>query len=356
MTNPQKRALPAGKDERSQKRAKANSAMEGRAAQTNTSKLDDCNAPYTAEQCYWIRFHYYQLNHAVTYHPAIEPKGTTSCAFFNAYFEGHPSDSTVEGGDDQVVYQKRTYVSFRDKRQEILPTTLKQISEKSKANRKEQGAQEFRPIITPSCLASFIKIYTKYAGRSGEFDFGNFKAVADMTAFLNSIVAQQFAPYKPTWLEDGCANILRRPELNMASYTARHLGELDAGPSAERGVWHRDHSTRDHSSDRMEATRGGTGGKEDIRMKYRNVHADVGNALLNMAVIRPRGYDGDLNALVRDGDEVDLPGLSEEQLDSAKKQVEAVMIGDQLRKRVFDQAVWPPEKKDTDKAAGVRRV
>lgn len=350
-----KRLLPINesteKRKGSAKRRKLNSGAAK--SDADTPRPDIRSVRYTTEQDYWVRFHHYQLNFAVTNRLASAPKDTISCAYFNGYFQDHePKLDGVEAPlpASEETYSQRTFKDFHSRCQQLLPTTLQQIMERSAKNSTNEDAKEFRPVIKPPWLASFREIYDRYA-ISGEFEWGNTAGNAELTAFLENIVDQQLAPYKPTWVADGTANILRRPALSLEDYSHRYTKNVLGTPSGRRAGWHLDSASRKHASDRMDVTNGVSGAREQVRVACRNTHADVGNALLNMAVMRPEGYDGDLNALVHGGEAVESLGLDEQQRMLFNEHVEAVRAGDALRERVFAEAPWLKDDAATGEAA-----
>lgn len=330
---------------------------------------------YTAEQVFWIRFHYAQLLFATENRSAVACKGTTSCAYFNAYFEGH----TVEGLDpnetsDTVdlqaplakqtrsrlatsatlpsTYTKRAFKDFHAKTQQILDITLGQIEESSTKNKDLEDAKEFRPIIAPALLESFITLFREHS-TNGELNYGNSLTCTKINTFLTPIIDQQLAPTESPWIAAGTHNILSRAPISLANYTARHIDELDSPPSAVRRVWHQDNTSHPHASQSITLPYGATDAPEQFRLTYRKPHAATGNALLNMALLRPAGFDGDLNDLVKGVGDVQVGGMDERKEKEWEEQLQAARAGEELRRRVFGDAVWPPKEMGTDLAARV---
>lgn len=340
---------PTGTKLHKPKRAKTASTGERKTEDAKSVTADSKDMDYTEEQRYWIRFHYYQLNFAVSNRSAVALKETISCAYFNAYYQIY-SMKTTGKEIPHPLHPLRTFRDYQEKAEEIFPNLIPQILERSRRNRETEDAKEFRPIITPSCLTTFREIFDRYAD-NGEFNWGDETGAAEMNKFLSNIVDQQLAAYQPAWLAEGTTNILRRPLLKLAGYTAYHLGELSYCPSGQRWKWHQDVYYPEDPSHYITVSHGPGKTGERLPMVYRAVHADAGNALLNMAIDRPHGYDGDLKALVTQTTGVNLPSMSREQRKEFYNHVKAVKAGDALRKQVFEEAVWPPKAEATDDAA-----
>lgn len=338
------------------KRTKASSSA-GERTEAKGEVLEKEPQEYTQEQCHWIRLHFYLLNHAVTNRDdpvCTAPKGTVSCAYFNAYYQGFcfvPKGRNVPIPD----YPWRMFKDFDAQRRRLLPDTINQINQRSMDNERKPHTREFRPVIEPQMLSEFIDIFEKHS-ESGEFDWEDDDGAEKLRGLLDTIIDQQLAPSQPTWLADGERNILSRPPLSLAGYTAHHTGELQQSVSGRRMHWHQDYYTEMGPRDFLQVSRSEKGVKERIPMNYRKVHADVGNALLNMAIIPPQGYDGDLRALVDDTKAVNLPEMTEGQRKQFDDHIAAVKAGDALRNRIFGEAVWPPAAEATDTAARVLSV
>jgi hypothetical protein len=309
------------------------------------SKYANKESEWTEEERYWIELYHDLLLYAVTNYAVTAPKPTLICAYFNAYFQGYLEEQ----------YPKRAFRDFQQKSQELKGKTLKQIEESSSLKPRE--ATVFQPVISPSKLEAYRTLYQEY-GVDGHFNLLNQRGIPVLHKFLDNIIAQQLESRKPTWLEGAQANIRNRIPISLAKYTAKHVNEHEEEErsSAMRTEWYKDLSKRKDPRDSIDVSHGATGTREQFRMNRRKMHADTGNALLNIAIIRPAGYDGDLNGLVSDQGDVALPDLTAQQREAFEANVEAVKVGDALRALVFEKAEWPPASADTDEAAAVYAV
>jgi hypothetical protein len=310
---------------------------------------DQKDQVFTEDECYWIRFHHYQLNFAVSNRLRTAPEGTISCAYFNAYHQIYPIDQT-DGENPRPNHPLRPYRVYQRKAEQIFPNLIPQILKGSARNQLTHGVREFRPIITSSCLLSFRTIFDKYS-HNGEFNYGDAAGVAEMNEFLGNVADQQLAPYQPTWLADGAASISRRSRIDLAGYTSHHLGELDYSPSSQRSIWHQQHQAPTRPQQYTTVSHEPREPHKKVLMVHRAVHADVGNALLNMADERPREYDRALKEQIRNPANAELAEKIQKEHKEFNYNVKALKAGDRLRKRVFDEAVWPPVASSMDTAA-----
>ncbi|XPS69746.1 hypothetical protein M3J09_002005 [Ascochyta lentis] len=210
----------------------------------------------------------------------------------------------------------------------------------------------FHPILTPSILGAFIKIQEEFSTKD-QFNSLSSDSTPKLNKFIEDVVAQQIEPDKSTWIADGLANILSRPRVDVRYHTLRELGEPHEG---NRPIpWNEDPSTRKYSMDYMEISHGlADPPKKDegqkFRLAHRNVHGDAGSALLNMAIMRPDGYDGDLKLLVEDGEAVELPQMGEQQRVDFEEHIRAVKTGNELREKLHEEVGWLIEDTPVGKA------
>ncbi|KAJ4350888.1 hypothetical protein N0V95_004336 [Ascochyta clinopodiicola] len=290
------------------------------------STFDPSNPPrveWTNEQRYWIKCHYQLILSALTKSACIAPEGTVSCAYFNAYFQGYVSEPTKQGMVCQPIDSKRTFAEFKQEMDRSHRRVFEQITRKSLDNTKAGAKTMFHPVITPWILETYIKIHDG-------------KETSELAEFIEKIVTQELKPPGPTWVADGRANILHRRPLDMADRSNHTTSGYrnTRNQSKDREDWYRDYSTRNTQDDNLEIS---TKTDPNVRMKYQNIHADSGNALLNMAILRPVGYDGDLNALVQGGADVELPRMNAAQRKEFDEHIAAVKVGDAMRRQLFEE-------------------
>lgn len=305
----------------------------GRNLRSGAEKKSDENSEYTPEQRYWIRLHFYMVDYAVLNRPYTAPSGAVSCAYFNAYWQGFTIEPSKEQGTDTwkdpaTQFPIRTFADFDGMRRNLVPDILNNIATNSLEN---IANGPFRPVITPANLAEFRGIYDRYGDENG-FNFANEPGRAEMNDFLERTINEHLLPedetLEPSWMRQGRDNITSRSN-------PRHY-------KAARWEWHQDPSHPRDPKDFLRAFNPATGNRDYIRMVNRRSHADAGNALLNMAVMRPEGYDGDLNSLIFDVSDLGSSAMTEEQREEFRYHLGAAACGYQLRQIIDDQA-WSDE-------------
>ncbi|UPX15657.1 uncharacterized protein EKO05_0006098 [Ascochyta rabiei] len=305
------------------------------------------------EERHWIKCHYQLLLSALDKAPCSAPEVTISCAYFNAYFQGYVSEPTKDE-ISQLLYAKRTFAEFREEIYRNHRRLFEQVTEKSLENTAAGVKKAFHPIVTPSILETYIKIQGEFTDADADqSNLPHDKGTSELVEFIKNVVTQQIASSEPTWIADGRANILRRRPLNMSDRADHKTGDYkntrkNRDRNEDREEWYNDYSARNTSDDYIEISYRPLEKSLQVRMEYRNIYADVGNALLNMAILRPDGYDGDLKALVQDKTDVELPLMNADQRKEFDEHVEAVKAGDALRRRLFEE--------DEDAAESIRKM
>lgn len=308
------------------KRAKPN-----RTLRSGEGKKKDHSNEYIPEQRYWIRLHFYMVNYAVSNRPCTAPSGTVSCAFFNAYWQGFTEETNAKRNEEpRTEFPVRTFRDFDDMRRSLVADDI--LGSITTESSKKEGEDPFRPVITPANLAEFREIYERNGDEDG-FDFGNAAGLAELNEFLERLVNEQLAPenpIEPKWVTKGRENVQSRPLQN--SYH-----------KDERWLWYSDNSQTRDPKDFLRAFNPATGRTESYRLAYRRLHAGAGNALLHMAVMRPDGYDGDLNSLIDVPADADLSAMSEDQRNEFDIHMGAAFVGKHLKKEVESQSGWGDE-------------
>lgn len=305
-----------------------------RTLRSGAGKKENKINEYTPDQSYWIRLHFYMVDSAVLNRPYTAPSGAVSCAYFNAYWQGFITETfyderTGKWEDPKAQFPIRTFRDFDGMRRNLVPDILNNIATNSLKN---TGSDPFRPVITPANLAEFHQIYDRYGDQNG-FDFENETGREELNEFLERTIDEHLLPVdesvEPSWVNKGRENLRSRPN-------PRHYKN-------KRSDWHADLSVSRDPKDFLRAFNPATGEREFIRMVRRRAHADVGNALLNMAVMRPEGYDGDLNSLI-----FDLSAMSGEPTEQFNTHIQAAACGQQLKQELDDQADWGNEADEAD--------
>lgn len=353
MSQPEKRKVPPTEatESTAPKRPRRGQTTERSSPDNNNNKTEykDGNLRYTSEQRHWIRLHHYLLRRAVTDRSLGKaPPGRLSCAYFNAYWQG----SVRASGSSEVPDTKnesRTFEDFDDTRRILLPDVIREI-ETSMEGEADSDVNEFIPVIDGHALAEYRKIFNNHKVRSG-FNWADEAGVTELNNFLDTIIDRQLEPTQPTWQQAGRRNLLGRETLSLRGYTTQFklLEPLKDDTSVEgwRAAWHTDKLERRDPKDFLRAFNPATGQEENIRMTYRKLDADAGNALLNMAILRPQGYNGHLKSLVRDPEaSADRLKMTFEQRAELIRQMRTVQTGNELQDQIFREAeaTWPQPK------------
>jgi hypothetical protein len=318
------------------------------------------NMGYTPDQRHWIRLHHYLLRRAVMDRSLGKaPPGRLSCAYFNAYWQG----SVLANGSSEVPdtrNEPRTFQDFDDTRRVLLPNIIGEIE--TSMGEADSEAIEFIPVIEGPALAEYRNIFNRHKVRSG-FNWADEAGVTELNNFLDTIIDRQLARPRSTWRQAGRRNLLSRETLNLRGYTTqfRLLQPLRDGVSVEgmRADWHLDSCRRRDPKDFLRAFNPAKAQEENIRMTYRKLDADAGNALLNVAILRPQGYEGPLKSLVTDPEAIGRLDMTPKQRKKLVRQMRNVQTGNELRAQIFREAEasWPQSKdEEVENVGGVQTV
>lgn len=189
----------------------------------------------------------------------------------------------------------------------------------------------------------------------GEFNWHDENGSQELRHFLDHTIDNIIAPPEPPWLTDARLNLFSRPFFDLADTTAHHAGETRYEP---RYYWHQDYAHKGQYRDYLQVSRCPEGKSTHIPMTMRKVHAAVGNAVLNMAIIPPMGYDGDLNTLVKNIEDTELPSMTTEERVEFDENIQGVAVGIEcLKGMILEETVWPPVRHEkTDRLARVKWV
>jgi hypothetical protein len=315
---------------------------------------------YTDDQRHWICLHYHLLSRAVSNRPLRAPPGPSSCAYFNAYWQGFMTP-TKEPHIPKTMYPKRIFRNFDQMRRGLLPDVVEQI-ETTLGGETDENAREFTPVITPARQAEYITLFNNHHEGDG-FNWSDKAGIAELHNFLDNMIEEQLAPPKRTWQEAGRRNLLSRDVLNLRGYTTQYklATPLDENTtiSGLRVDWHRDPNRPRDPKDFFRAFNPATGREEHIEMRRRELHAAAGNALLNMAALQPRGYNGDMRSLVKDPKSDDCPEMTIKQQKRFFRHIDNVQTGKELQGQIFREAeaTWPQPEGDRAKVGeGIETV
>lgn len=298
---------------------------------------------FTVDQRYWIRLHHYLMRQAVINHRSLTAlEGTVSCAYFNAYWQGYLN--TPRYNIAKPKHAPKTYKEFNDMRQELIPNVIKEIFRESSENAKDQNTTEYRPVIVPSMLARFRGLWDEIGGQD-EIDWDHSETANEFNNFFENIVREQTELTQPAWVTAGRQNLLDRPTMegfrSYADYVSPHFEysgtELEKTVSDSKDVWR---------------IIGNEGKRENFPMRRRKAHADAGNALLNMAIMRPAGYLGDLRSFGKDPRADDLSNMSEDQKKDFHDHMRMLQQGSDLQRSLYKQAGLPVKENEDDEKTG----
>ncbi|KAH6632991.1 hypothetical protein C7974DRAFT_412020 [Boeremia exigua] len=282
---------------------------------------------WTPAQRSWILCHHALLLRGLVTTPRLAaPAPTVRCAWFNAFFEGYKLD---QKGEPEVAppprYAKRAFRDFWREAAALCPGLLARIDTVTQENAEAAGGEgrTWIPVVTPAVLARFEVLH----GRDTEdgLDIGTSR----VGAFLDEVVRRQFEEAEPAWIAGGRASVLRFWE-----GTEEELAQEVGGPLAQREY--------------IRTMHGSSGARVDVMVAKKDVYSASGAALLNMAIIRPDGYDGDINML---GADLDSLAISGEQKSRLREDIYANRVADALRERVFEEKLRiAKEAKEAKKA------
>lgn len=290
---------------------------------------------FTVDQWYWIRLHHYLMRQAVMKRRSFTAlEGTVSCAYFNAYWQGYLNKPT-RTNIAKPIHAPKTYKEFDNMRQELIPNVIEEMSRVSSENAKDQDTTEYRPVIVPSMLARFHGLWDKN-GVEDEINWDHSETANEFNDFFDNIVREQTEMTQPAWVTAGRQNLLDRPTMEgfrsyawVADFVSPHFQEsrtsLLKTASDPKDVWR---------------IVGHEGKRENFPMRRRKAHADAGNALLNMAIMRPAGSLGDLKSLGKDPRGDHLSNMSEDQRQSFHDHIRMVQQGNDLQKGLYEKAGW----------------
>ncbi|KAF3006922.1 hypothetical protein E8E13_011247 [Curvularia kusanoi] len=247
---------------------------------------------------------------------------------------------SVEGDetDTEPIHAPKTYKEFDNMRQELIPSVIEEMSRVSSENSKDQDTTEYRPVIVPSMLAQFRGLWDKN-GVEDEINWEHSETANEFNDFFDSIVREQTESTQPAWVTAGRQNLLDRPTMEgfrssrwVTDFVSPHLQANDP-----KDVWR---------------IVGHRGRQVNFPMRRRKADADAGNALLNMAIMRPAGSLGDLKSLGKDTREDDLSNMSEDEMKNFQDHIRLVHQGNDLQRSLYEKAGWPVKGNEDDEKMG----
>jgi hypothetical protein len=290
---------------------------------------------WTEEECLWIRLYYRLLLHATVTQKIIHPRITKACTNFKAFYIGFMTDPT--GNDPpRPRYSKRSHDEFRAKVYELEATTLQQLDQ-ALASIVDSDLDEgnFRPIITFGRLRQFSEIYRQYA-QAGEFNLDQGPGAEAMKTFFDNIISWN----EPFFIANGQANIRRRSSLLPRESDSPQPKPEDERISFRHYSWHQDPAHERDPTNTLQVSYGSDKKTGYVQLSKRKIHAGAGNALLNAAIMRPKGYDGDLNALINNQSDVTMPKMNEKRRKKLDESLQVVTAGNVLRGGLFEGEEW----------------